>query len=319
MSEMTKYEPADLSALVKFAQWLMDASLLPKHIRTPQDVVLLVQFGHDYGMTPQQAIQNLYVVEGKVTMPANIAIGRAMGHPACEYLMCVETTPTQATWEGKRRGYPAPTRLTYTIEQAKDAKLTGKQNWQKHPAEMLRARAGIQLVRVLFPDILAGIYDPDELGALTQPMGEPVPPSQIHRAPQAAPARADIEDAQLVEESDAEPAPNSPEDLGGVAAAPKDWRGDEDWKRQQKRYRALISEGDVLTRDELELVHIYTRKIMGVSTSKHIEPARFRKLNDQIQAVPWEDRAEWLRSKIAELSPNLVEAQIERPTAHTAA
>lgn len=306
MSEMTKYEPADLPALVKYAQWMMEASLLPKHIRTPQDVVLIVQFGYDYGMTPQQAIQNLYVVEGKVTMPANIAIGRAMGHPACEYLMCVETTPTQATWEGKRKGYPAPTRLTYTIEQARDAKLTGKQNWQKHPAEMLRARAGMQLVRVLFPDILAGIYDPDELGADRQPEPLPTTTTQIHRAPQGSPARADIEDAEFEE---AEPAPNSPEDLGGSAEAPKDWSEDKAWQTQQRRYRALISEGDVLSRDELALVHEYTRKILGVTTSKHIDPTRFRKLNDQIQAVAVEDRAEWLRGKIAELAPNPIQAE----------
>lgn len=304
MSEMTKYEPADLPALVKFAQWLMDASLLPKHIRSPQDVVLLVQFGHDYGMTPMQAIQNLYVVEGKVTMPANIAIGRAMGHPACEYLMCVETTPTQATWEGKRKGYPAPTRLTYTIEQARDAKLTGKQNWQKHPAEMLRARAGMQLVRVLFPDILAGIYDPDELGADRQPEPLPTTATQIHRAPQAP--RSDIEDAEFEE---AEPASNSPEDIGGSAEAPKDWSEDEDWKRAQKFYRVLISEGDVLDRAELELVHAYTRRVMGVTTSKHIDPTRFKKLNAMIAAKPWEDRAEWLRSKIAELPPNPIQGE----------
>jgi hypothetical protein len=318
MSEMTKYEPADLPALVKYAQWMMEASLLPKHIRTPQDVVLIVQFGHDYGMTPQQAIQNLYVVEGKVTMPANIAIGRAMGHGACEYLMCVETTTTQATWEGKRKGYPSPSRLTYTIEQARDAKLTGKQNWQKHPAEMLRARAGMQLVRVLFPDILAGIYDPDELGADRQP--EPLPAtveSQIHRAPQAAAPREEFEDAQLVEDS--EPASNSPEDIAGDAAAPKDWSEDEQWKRAQKFYRVLISEGDVLDRAELEQVHIYTRRIMGVTSSRHIDPARFKKLNSQIAAVPVEDRAEWLRGKIAEMHPNPVDAPVERPATHTAA
>lgn len=303
MSEMTKYEPADLTQLIKYAQWMMAASLLPKHIRTPQDVVLIVQFGYDYGMTPQQALQNLYVVEGKVTMPANIAIGRAMGHPACEYLMCVETTPTQATWEGKRKGYPAPTRLTYTIEQARDAKLTGKQNWQKHPAEMLRARAGMQLVRVLFPDILVGIYDPDELGAFQSSQDEEVS-LRVHDHP---PARNDdIKDAEFEE---AEPAPNSPEDLGGYTAPPKDWSEDKAWQTQQRRYRALISEGDVLSRDELALVHEYTRKILGVTTSKHIDPTRFRKLNDQIQAVAVEDRAEWLRSKIAELAPNPIQAE----------
>ena len=311
MSEMTKYEPADLTQLIKYAQWMMESELLPSHIKTPQDVVLLVQFGAGFGVPPMQAIQNLYIVEGKVTMGAHIALGLAMSHPSCEYMMCTESTPERAVWEGKRTGHPKPTTVSYTIAQAEEARLVKKQNWQKHPAEMLRARAGMHLARLLFPDMLAGVYDPDELGAVTQPHPEPTPraTTQIHREPQPLPAppRADIEDAQIVEDS--EPAPNSPEDLGGYTAAPKDWSEDKAWLTQQRRYRALISEGDALSRDELALVHEYTRKIMGVTTSKHITPERFRKLNDQIQAVEWEDRAEWLRSKIAELPPNPIQGE----------
>lgn len=213
MSEMTKYEPTDLTQLIKYAQWMMDSELLPAHIKTPQDVVLLVQFGAGFGVPPMQAIQNLYIVEGKVTMGAHIALGLAMSHPACEYMMCTESTPEVAVWEGKRAGHPKPTTVSYTIAQAEEARLIKKSNWQKHPAEMLRARAGMHLARLLFPDMLAGVYDPDELGAVTQPQPEPTPraTAQIHREPQAAPQPvaqiADIEDAEIVEESKPAPAP----------------------------------------------------------------------------------------------------------------
>lgn len=215
MSEMTKYEPTDLTQLIKYAQWMMESKLLPEHIKTPQDVVLLVQFGAGFGVPPMQAIQNLYIVEGKVTMGAHIALGLAMSHPACEYMMCTESTPEQAVWEGKRAGHPKPTTVSYTIAQAEEARLVKKSNWQKHPAEMLRARAGMHLARLLFPDMLAGVYDPDELGAVTQPHPEPTPnaTTQIQRAPQGAPARADIMDAEVVTER-IEPALNSPEDVG---------------------------------------------------------------------------------------------------------
>jgi hypothetical protein len=37
--------------------------------------------------------------------------------------------------------------------------------WQKYPAEMLRARAKISLARLVFSDVLAGVYTEDEISA----------------------------------------------------------------------------------------------------------------------------------------------------------
>lgn len=244
MSEMTKYEPADLTQLIKYAQWMMDSDLLPEHIKTPQDVVLLVQFGAGFGVPAMMAIQNLYIVEGKVTMGAHIALGLAMSHPACEYMMCTESTTEQAVWEGKRAGHPKPTTVSYTIKQAKDARLTNKSNWQKHPAEMLRARAGMHLARLLFPDMLAGVYDPDELGAVTQPHPEPTArvTTQIQREPQGAPASGDVMDAEVITES-REPTPNGPEDVGYAPnPGPTSAAAKQDEEKEEKEREALIQQ-----------------------------------------------------------------------------
>ena len=69
----------------------------------------------------------------------------------------------------KRKGDPDPISLSYTIDQAEQAGLlkptrSGKpSNWQKMPRQMLRARAKSELARLVYPDLLAGLYTPDEL------------------------------------------------------------------------------------------------------------------------------------------------------------
>jgi hypothetical protein len=45
----------------------------------------------------------------------------------------------RAIYETKRVG-STPVKISFTIEQAKQAGLTGKDNWRNYPAAMLRAR-----------------------------------------------------------------------------------------------------------------------------------------------------------------------------------
>ena len=61
-------------------------------------------------------------------------------------------------------------RLCYTIEDAEKAGLLkpprqGKQGgpWHTIPRQMLRHRAKSELARLEYPDLLAGLYTPEEL------------------------------------------------------------------------------------------------------------------------------------------------------------
>ena len=69
----------------------------------------------------------------------------------------------------KRKDAPEPQRLSYTIEQAEQADLlkpsrSGKLTaWQKMPKQMLCARCKSELARLEYPDLLAGLYTPEEL------------------------------------------------------------------------------------------------------------------------------------------------------------
>jgi hypothetical protein len=120
-----------------------------------------------------------------------------------------------ATYVTERKG-EGQTEMSFTMEQAKNAGLGGD-NWRKYPAAMLRARASLALARAVYPDLMLGVYDPDEVPA--------EPPARLHVAPpapktvneqpapkvEAKPAKVEPEDAQIVE---AEPTPA--EALGAI-------------------------------------------------------------------------------------------------------
>lgn len=315
MSEMMKYQPQDYEGLVGLAKTVVRSSICA--VKSPEDALMILLTGAELGLSAMQSLRGIHVVKGRPVLAADTmgAVVRKSG--VCATLRLVESTDERCTYMTRRKDDDHEESVTWTMEDARRAQLGGD-NWRKYPKAMLRARALSAICRAVYPDVVAGLYDPDELDALPAQAAEV---TQIHREPfqssqgeegsrkvheQPRDRNDDIEDAEFEE---AEPAPNSPADVGYDAPVPQDWSEDKAWQTQQRRYRALISEGDVLSRDELVLVHEYTRKILGVTTSKHIDPTRFRKLNDQIQAVAVEDRAEWLRGKIAELAPNPIQAE----------
>ena len=53
--------------------------------------------------------------------------------------------------------------IDWSIERAKQAGLTGKDNWNKYPRQMLRARVISEGVRTCFPAVAVGIYTPEEV------------------------------------------------------------------------------------------------------------------------------------------------------------
>ena len=64
-------------------------------------------------------------------------------------------------------------KFSYTIEEAKQAGLLGKDSWKNYPAAMLRARAVSIVARAVFPDSIMGCsYIHEELGAEVNEEGE---------------------------------------------------------------------------------------------------------------------------------------------------
>lgn len=173
--------------LVRMAETLAPADLLPKHLRQrPADVFLTLQLGAELGLAPMQSIRAVHVIEGKPTMSADLMAALCMrDRSVCAYLRPVELSATVATYETQRVGWPEPMRMSFTWEDATRAGLTGKDSWRRYPGAMLKSRCLSAIVRAAYPDLMLGIYDPDELDGV-----EPLKVDRVIDVTPSAPSHA---------------------------------------------------------------------------------------------------------------------------------
>ena len=169
------------------------SSLAPDALRgKPHDALIVLMAGRELGLAPMQSLRMLTVIKGKVTLSADATVALVRRSGECVEWRLVESNATRASYTTRRKGDTEPTALTWTIEQAQRAGLANGQGWRLYPEAMLRARCASALARIVYPDLVAGIYDPDELADVA-----PQPPRQ-----NAAP----IIDAEVIEER----APDAP-------------------------------------------------------------------------------------------------------------
>jgi hypothetical protein len=153
----------NLKEKIEYCQMVLRSGMLPKGIASAEAVLVLIETGDELGLQPMQAIRSINVTQGKLMLGADIAVALCLKNPKCDYFICTCSDERSCTFETSREGKIQS--LTYSIEQAKKAGLAGREMWQKYPAEMLRARAKISLARLVFSDVLAGVYTEDEVSS----------------------------------------------------------------------------------------------------------------------------------------------------------
>ena len=164
MPEPTAIIPKDFTEVREMSRQLSASALLPQALRKkPEDVLAIVLTGAELGLGPMQSLRLIHIIEGRPSMSADLIAGLCLQKPAvCEYVTLVESTAARATYETKRIGQKS-VKMTWTIEQAKAAGLTGRPNWRSYPEAMLRARCVASLCRAVYPDLVGGLHTPGEL------------------------------------------------------------------------------------------------------------------------------------------------------------
>lgn len=108
--------------------------------------------------------RQFHIVEGNLTMKADIMLAklREAGGSFKWIDSAQGDSPEKATIRMFHDGEEFES--TYTMKQAAKAELVkSKSNWEKRPGNMLRARAVSEGMKMFRPDIIAGIYTPEEM------------------------------------------------------------------------------------------------------------------------------------------------------------
>lgn len=154
-------EPTNMGELVQLATSAGKTGFFGA--KTPEQALLVMMSGRDLGLSYAQSLRAFHVIENKPSLSADGMVAVALvRRDVCEYFKTIEVTNDHATVETKRAGQEAQ-RYTFTMADAQRAGVGGKPNWQRYPSRMLLARARSALARDVYPDLLMGLYDPDEV------------------------------------------------------------------------------------------------------------------------------------------------------------
>lgn len=189
--ELTKQEKASITKFqdfqtveeqLNYAQWLIDSKLI--NFRKPEEAIMAFNMGRAIGLDPAVAAVNLYVVNGKITFSVHLAAALAKqagvdwqlikdceevrdesGNQVAPFLV----TEIRFLRYNEKLRQTVENHFSYTWTDATNAGYTTKDNWQRLPKNMMRARCLIEGIRFVAPDVLAGIfYEATEIADNTQ-------------------------------------------------------------------------------------------------------------------------------------------------------
>lgn len=181
----------------RFSKMVAASEFAPKDFRgKPESCLLAIQHGSEVGLSPMQSLQSIAVINGRPTIWGDAALALVQASPVCEYVREYtegEGDALVAVCEAKRRGYPAPTVVRFSMADAKRAGLAGKIGpWSQYPSRMLTLRARGFALRNAFADALRGLItaeeaqDYHEAPAVVARAQEPARATQVAQPPAAS-------------------------------------------------------------------------------------------------------------------------------------
>lgn len=172
-----RFAPKDEDALWRLAETWYFAMLLPQAYY-PDDnraryekqwadrgisrAVIVMRYGASLGVLPEQAIRQIYIVEGQPSPSASLMLALAFGSGLLrrQDWRITKSDAAECTIElfGTTRAKPE-----YVVARFDEYKhLHNKTNWKNYPQDMLVARATSRAMRRYFPDMFGGVYCAEE-------------------------------------------------------------------------------------------------------------------------------------------------------------
>ena len=159
---------------MNLAKQLASSELVPKSFRgKPQDLFICWAMGYQVGLTPEQSMQCIAVINGKPAMWGDDMLAICMAHKEFDD---IDESPIRNKDDAiigyvctvMRKG-KKPKINDFTLDMAKKAGLLAKGGvWTQYPERMLKLRARAFSLRDAFPDALKGIKPREEVEDYTE-------------------------------------------------------------------------------------------------------------------------------------------------------
>ena len=156
--------------------------------KTQDEALAIMLLCQGEGLHPAVAMRDYHVISGRPSMKADAMLARFQQAGGSVKWTRYDETAVSGVFSHPQGG---SVEITWNMEQAKRANLSGKDVWKAHPRAMLRARCISEGIRTVFPACIVGVYTPEEIQAMPEPevvqshvVEEPAaPPASAHGAP----------------------------------------------------------------------------------------------------------------------------------------
>lgn len=150
---------ANLEKKLQMCKVLRESGFAPASFKTDGAVLAAILYGQELGFSPIQSLQSIDVIQGKPTVNAQGMKAKIL--QAGGVVREIEWTDKVCSLEGSRGGNKQT--ASYSMDDAKLAGLSGKDNWKRMPKAMLYARAVTMLARNQWADVIKGLYGAEEM------------------------------------------------------------------------------------------------------------------------------------------------------------
>lgn len=188
---------SEFGVMKETATMLVKTGFLPQAIKTAEQAIAIILTGRELGIGTMAALNTINVIQGKPTVSPQLmlALIERSGQLADIQIEPHDGNAVRCTMKRKGR---SPHTEYFGDTEAQAMLLSGKDNYKKQKQTMYRWRAVAACARVVFPDVITGLYTPDEMGVDVTDDGELLPPAEPRELKTTAtPPEADVS-AQII-------------------------------------------------------------------------------------------------------------------------
>ena len=129
-------------------------------LKSPDQVLALMAVAQAEGRHPGSVARDYHIIQGRPALRADAMLARFQQAGGTVNWLKYADDEVKAEFSHPQGGSLT---LSWTLKQAKEIGLAGKDNWKNYPRAMLRARVISEGIRTVYPGVLTGEYTPEEV------------------------------------------------------------------------------------------------------------------------------------------------------------
>jgi hypothetical protein len=170
MTDLVVAAPVSVPDVMTMADVIVKSGLFPA-FKNRESAAAMMLLCRAKGLDPMTAVERYHIVQGRPVMRADAMLGEFVRMGGRVEWIKRDDTEASATFSHPQGGSVT---VSWTIDMARKAKLTGKDIWNQYPRQMLHARCVSEGVRSVLPGATNGLYTPEEAMQM-EPVAETPP------------------------------------------------------------------------------------------------------------------------------------------------